>query len=263
MSSSSHYTNNCNLFYSLSHVLREFNHCYGFFENASLCNYLDEELKHCLLFHHIADDDKEEMIKLIEYNLLKLNPMKYVSMALESQSMSTHLDVDAITNNNNDNDNNTLMMIKENNHKLLSLFNYYSSMQTTLVHNAPNNDDTASSSSSTETKNNLLPVSFMDHGNVAILLSQSLSSNKSSIIDALTLHSICHCIDYETNENAIKIIHQHLGKAHYDSYFDRQSLSDRAVQFSTLRLQLISIISIYLSLHSFYLHVCLIVICLI
>ena len=63
----------CNLFYSLSHVLREFNHCYGFFENTSFCNYLDEELKHCLLFYQISDyDEKAQIIKLIECNLLKL-----------------------------------------------------------------------------------------------------------------------------------------------------------------------------------------------
>ena len=43
--------------------------------------------------------------------------------------------------------------------------------------------------------------------------------------------------DNNDNDNLFKIINQHLGKTHYDPYFDRPSLSDKAVQFSTLRLQ--------------------------
>ena len=69
----------------------------------------------------------------------------------------------------------------------------------------------------------------MDHGNISVLLNEL---NSSSIIDTLTLHSICHCMDFE-GDNLIKIINQHLGK-HIMIHTLIDYLIDKAVQFSTL-----------------------------
>eukprot|EP01084_Bolivina_argentea_P199935 341985_1 len=79
----------------------------------------------------------------------------------------------------------------------------------------------------------------MGDGNISLLLSElSNDANHDDYsMDTLSLHSICHCIDYEINErDLIKTINHYLGKTHYDPYFDRPCLSDKAVQFSTLRL---------------------------
>ena len=203
-------TDNCrNLFYSLSHVLREFNHCYGFFQNASLCCYLDEELKHCLLFYHLNDDEKESITKCIECKFLKRNPIKYVSMALDSPTTN-------ILNNIGSNDN-----VENINNLLLTLI--YLSSTITL------------SPSTTSA-----PTSIMSNGNISILLNKLEDGDNDSChsLDALTLHSICHCIDNENHDHLIETIYEYLGQTQCDSYFDRPSLSDKAVQFSTLRLQL-------------------------
>ena len=90
------HSQNCHtLYYSLSHVLREYNHCYGFFKNDALCSHLDEELKHCLLFYAINHDANNDIIKAIEQNLLKLNPVKYASMTLDSPSTNLMNSIDS------------------------------------------------------------------------------------------------------------------------------------------------------------------------
>ena len=185
---------NCHtLYYSLSHVLREFNHCYGFFANDALCSHLDEELKHCLLFYAINHDANNGIIKAIEQNLLKLNPVKYASMMLDSPSSN-------------------LMNPADSANKLLL----------TIIH--------LSSSRVLESASNL-SAPIMNDTNFCTLM--DLLKREDSM-DALTLHSICHCIDDEIVTNAIH--KSYLCRSHYDPYFVNPALSDKAVQFSTLRL---------------------------